>query len=256
MIFKFIYYLYLWYFFIITMNVLAIIPARGGSKGIPMKNIRKLAGKPLIQYTIENAKKSTKINKIVVSTDNRKIAQVANSLEVDVPFLRPKKISKDSSLILDTIKHVLKFLETKSSYVPDIIILLQPTSPFRTSKLIDKSITMLTRSKATSILTVSKIRTHPFGSFWITKKYLKPFRYNFTKYYQRQKFPSLYFPTGDVYTFWKTTLEKYDSIYGPRIKPLIINEDNTIDIDNLFDLFLSEMKLLYWNNYRKINSKF
>ncbi len=236
------------------MHVLAIIPARSGSKEIPKKNIRKLAGKPLITHTILAARRSKLIDKIVVSTDNKKIAQISKLAGAEVPFLRPKKISSDNSSILYTIKHTLKFLHMKKNYVPDVIILLQPTSPLRTSKMIDYSINMLKESDATSILSVSKVKTHPFASFWFKKNYLKPFINNFSKFQQRQRYPDLYYPTGDIYVFWYNTLKKYNSIYGPKIKPMIIKDGISVDVDKLFDLFICEMTILYWEKYKKFNA--
>lgn len=236
------------------MNVLAIIPARGGSKGIPMKNIQKLMGKPLISHTIKSARNSTLINKIIVSTDNKDIAKIARKNGAEVPFLRPKKISHHGSSVSETVKHTTGVLLQKQGYVPDIIVVLQPTSPLRSSKLIDKAIHLLIQSKATSVLSVSKVKTHPYSSFWMHNKYLKPFKTNFTKFYQRQKYPKLYFPTGDIYAFWNKTLTKYDSMYGPKIKPLLI-EDIHVDVDDLFDLFVCEMKLRYWERYKSTFNK-
>jgi len=234
------------------MNIVAIIPARSGSKGIPMKNIQKIAGRPLIEYTISSAKNSKKIDRVVVSTDSNKIARIAKQAGAEVPFLRPKKISGDSSSTLDVVKHTLRFLFNNQSYVPDIIIILQPTSPLRTTRLIDKSIRVLKKSDTTSVITVSKIKTHPYISFWYNKQYLKPFKSDFQKYNRRQKLPALYCPTGSIYTFWYETLKKYDSIYGPKIKPIIVKEAETnIDIDELFDLFISEMAIKYWGKYKK-----
>ena len=233
------------------MKILAIIPARGGSKGIPMKNIAKLAGRPLIKYTIDTAKKSHRINRIAVSTNDPKIAKVAKSLGADVPFLRPKKISGDDATTYDAIKHTLDFFASNENYFPDIVVILQPTSPLRTSQMIDKSLTLLEKTNATSVISVHEIKTHPFSSFWYDGKYMRPFRSDFSKFYQRQKYPDLYYPTGDVYTFWYSTLKKYHSIYGPRIKPLIIRNEISIDIDEKFDLFICEMVLKYWKNYSK-----
>lgn len=237
------------------MKIIAIIPARGGSKGIPLKNIVPLAGKPLIHYTILSAKNSKHIDKIVVSTDNKKIAQVAESAGVCVPFLRPKRLAGDNASTIDVIKNTLKILQLRESYIPDIVVILQPTSPLRTTSLIDKSIVNLKKSNATCVLTVSKIKKHPYSSFWYSDKYLKPFQKDFQKYYQRQKYPDLYYPTGSVYAFWRKTLETYDSIYGPRIKPIIVN-DFDIDIDSFFDLFMCEMKIKYWFHYMKKNSRY
>lgn len=234
------------------MKVLAIIPARGGSKGIRKKNIRNLAGKPLIAYAILSAKKSKFIDKIIVSTDNKEISRISISYGADVPFLRPKHLAQDTSSTLDVVKHALRFLEDNQSYAPDMIVVLQPTSPLRTTKIIDSSISLLKNSNATSVITVSKIKKHPYSSFWLKKGMLKPFKSNFTTYNQRQKYTDLYYPTGDVYVFWNKTLKKYDSIYGHRIKALIIADENTTDIDTPFDLFVSEMLMLHWNKFKKI----
>jgi len=234
-----------------SYKILAIIPARGGSKGIRKKNIQKLLGKPLISYTITAAKNTKSINKIIVSTDDNEIKKISENIGAEVPFLRPKQISKDTSSTIEVIKHALKFLEETQSYKPDIIILLQPTSPLRTSQLITKTINTLKKSKATSVITVSKITKHPYASFWLKNDFLKPFKENSTKYSRRQDFPDLFFPTGAVYSFWYDTLKKFNSIYGPKIKPIIVDDDN-IDIDTLQDLFFTEMILKNWKKYRKI----
>jgi len=231
------------------MNILGIIPARGGSKGIRNKNIRILAGKPLIYYSIRSAKNS-KINRIIVSTDDTKISKIAKSAGADVPFMRPKKFSKDSSSTLDVVNHAIDTLLKKENYHPDIITILQPTSPLRTSKMITNSINLLKKSKCTSVISVSKIKTHPYTAFWMEKNYLKPFKSNFTKFNRRQTFPSLYYPTGSIYTFWYDTLRQNNSIYGTRIKPMISKDEIEIDIDTPFDLFMSEMILLHWKKYR------
>ena len=233
-----------------SYKILAIIPARCGSKGIRRKNLQKLSGKPLIVHTIIAAKKTKSINKIIVSTDDKEIGKISKNNGAEVPFLRPKQISKDTSSIIEVIKHALKFLQENQSYVPDIIILLQPTSPLRTSQLITKTINTLKKSKATSVITVSKITKHPYAAYWLKNDFLKPFEKNFTKYSRRQEFPDLFFPTGAVYTFWYDTLKKFNSLYGPKIKPIVVHDED-IDIDNLQDLFFAEMMLKNWKKYKK-----
>ena len=226
------------------MNVLALIPARAGSKGIKLKNIQKINGKPLIAYSIEAAKKSKSVNRIIVSTDSSKIAKIAKSFGAEIPFLRPKKLSSDKSSGIETIVHALDFLKNSESYEPDIVVILQPTSPIRSSKIIDKSILMLKPKKITSVITTMKIKTHPYQSFWKKSGYLKPFIQNNLEYYQRQKLPSLYYPTGSVYSFKISTLKKFGTIYGPNIKPLEIEDDYfNIDIDTPLDFFLAEQIL-------------
>jgi len=234
------------------MDILAIIPARSGSKGVSKKNIRSIGGKPLIEYTINSAKKSKKINKIILTTDSKEIANFAKKKGIEVPFLRPKKFSKDDSSALDYVKHALKFLEQKQSYIPDIILILQPTSPIRKIGLIDKSISLLKKSKASCVLTVTEVKNHPYLSFWYPKKrFLKPLKSDFKKFNRRQKFPTMYYPTGSVYAFWYKTIQKYDSFYGQKIKPIIIDQEDSIDIDSIFDFFMAEMKILHWKKYKK-----
>ena len=232
------------------MKILGLIPARSGSKGIPQKNIKKLLGKPLIKYSIDAAKKSKKIDRVVVSTDSSSIANLSKKYGAEIPFLRPKSISKDNTPIGKVISHALNSLK-KQNYVPDMIVILQPTSPLRTSNLIDKGIKNLQKSKADSLISISNIKQHPFSSFFIENKHLKFFKSNAEKFYQRQKYPPLYFPTGALYIFWNKTFKTYKSIYGKKILPLITSEEESIDIDTNFDIFMCEMIIKNWKLYRK-----
>ena len=234
------------------LKILAIIPGRGGSKGIPSKNIQKLGELPLIAHTIKSAKNSTKVNRIIVSTDNKKIANIAREYGADVPFLRPKKFSRDSSSTLDVVEHTIHYLQKVENYTPDIITILLPTSPFRSPDLIDKSIKLLKKTNATSVVSVFKSKEHAFKAFLPNRGFLKPFKSDYKKYYQRQKLPDFYHTTGAAYTFWFDTLKKFGHYYGPRIKPLIshYNEMN-VDVDSIFDLFIAEMTLKHWKNYSK-----
>ncbi len=241
----------------LNMKILAVITARGGSKGIPQKNLRKLDEKPLIEYTIQAAKSSRLINKIIVSTDSQKIANFSKSRHVEVPFLRPKKLSQSNSSTIDVIYHTVEYLKKHENYVPDIITILQPTSPLRTSNELDKSIKLLKNSKnVTSILGVTKVKNHPFLYFEIKNSFLKPSKSDFQKYFQRQQFPTFFYPTGSIYTFWYKTLKKYGNIYGPKIKPLLIDVEDSIDIDTPNDLFAAEMKIKNWKKFmRRYNNE-
>ena len=191
------------------MKVLAIIPARGNSKGIPNKNIQKLGKIPLVAHTINAAKNSKKVDRIIVSTDSKKIAKIAEKFGAEVPFLRPEKYSKDSSSTLDVVQHTLQFLEETENYTPDIVTILLPTAPFRPSNLIDESIKQLKNTNATSVVSVHETRTHPFKAFKLKNNFLIPFRKDYRKFYQRQKLPPFYHTNGAAYTFWFKTLKKY-----------------------------------------------
>ncbi len=234
------------------MEILGIIPARGGSKSIPMKNIVSLCGKPLISYTVKAALNS-KINRVIVSTDSKKIAQISKKFGAEVPFYRPQNLASVKSHPNDVIKHALDFLKTTESYEPDIIVLLQPTSPHRTPEIIDKSIRLLKKSKSSSVISVSKPNKHPYQSFVIKNGFLKPFYPDKEKkYYQRQLLPDFYNATGSIYTFWTKTFMKYGSIYGTKPRPLIINDDSlNVDIDFKFDLFISKMIFEHWSDFKK-----
>ena len=234
------------------LKILAIIPGRGGSKGIPSKNIQKLGELPLIAHTIKSAKNSTKVNRIIVSTDNKKIAKIAREYGADVPFLRPKKFSRDSSSTLDVVEHTIHYLQKVENYTPDIIIILLPTSPFRSPDLIDKSIRLLKKTNATSVVSVFKSKEHAFKAFLPKDGFLKPFKSNYKKYYRRQLLPDFYHTTGAAYTFWFDTLKKFGHYYGPRMKPIISTKDEmNIDVDSLFDLFVAEMTQKHWKKYSK-----
>lgn len=136
------------------MKILAIIPARGGSKGITNKNIRKFANKPLIAHTIDCAKKSKTINRIVVSTDSLEIAAVAKKYGAEVPWLRPAKLAKSTSAVTDAIVHVLERLKKEEAYIPDYIVLLQATSPLRLPSDIDNAFALSLRRKADAVVSV------------------------------------------------------------------------------------------------------
>ena len=142
-------------------KIIAIIPARGGSKGIPNKNIIDLCGRPLIQYSIDSAKGSKYIDKVIVSTDSEKIAEVSRKSGADVPFLRPVGISNDVAKSSDVVIHGIDFLKENYGDEYDYVILLQPTSPLRTAKHIDKAIELCINSDSSSLVSVKELNENP-----------------------------------------------------------------------------------------------
>ena len=136
--------------------------------------------------------------------------------------------------------------------MPDIITILQPTSPIRTEVMIDESINLLKKNNSSSVITVSSVKTHPDILFYQKNNYLKSMNKNFERHSIRQSRSKLYCPTGSIYTFWHKTFRNYHSIYGPRIRPLIIKKGEfNIDIDEPFDLFIFKMTKLYWNQFKR-----
>jgi CMP-N-acetylneuraminic acid synthetase len=136
------------------MKILAIIPARGGSKGIPDKNIRDFCGKPLIAHTIECGKQSRYINRLTVSTDSEKIAEIAKAYGAEVPFLRPEDLAQDASKVVDAIVYTLEKLKTDEGYVPDFVVLLQTTSPLRLATDIDAALDLCFRRHADAVVSL------------------------------------------------------------------------------------------------------
>ena len=221
-------------------KILAIIPAREGSKGLPEKNIKILAGKPLIAWTIEQAKKSKYIDRLIVSTDDKKIAKIALGFGAEVPWLRPKKLAHDKSKIIDVIFHSLNSLK-KEKYIPNIIILLQPTSPLRIDKDIDSALEIFFRKKAESLISISEFRHSPFCSFKINRrKYLEPvFTWDYFKK-RRQDLTKVYLPNGAIYISTPKTLLKHKGFYFNKITPYIMPTERSVDIDDGVDFYLAE----------------
>tara|TARA_B110000495_G_scaffold201769_1_gene220018 strand:+ start:280 stop:972 length:693 start_codon:yes stop_codon:yes gene_type:complete len=224
------------------MSILALIPARGGSKGIPNKNLQKIGRNTLLKQTITHAKQSSLIDRIIVSTDSKKIKEEAIRNGAEVPFLRPKKISTSNATTFQVINHTIEFLKNQNEDLPEIIVILQPTTPFREKNLIDNSIKKLKLDCATSVISVSAVKSHPSILFSKYTKFLVPFDRNFEANTIRQKRKKLYYPNGSVYTFWTKNIQKFNSIYGPKISSVIIDEQKySIDIDTNFELSLANL---------------
>ena len=228
-------------------EVLAIIPARGGSKGIPKKNIRLLASKPLIHYTIHSAQGSKYIQDIIVSTDDDEIANVARSQGATI-IKRPSEISSDTSPTIDTILNVIEQCENQCMH-PEIVILLQPTSPLRTSSDIDAAIELFMHGECDSVISVVEANHPPYWNMVIKGSYLQPIFDEKTLKMRRQDLPQTYFPNGAIYIASVATLKKNHSFDCPKTKPYIMTADKSIDIDNEFDLFLAETLLKRRINY-------
>jgi len=225
-------------------KILAIIPARGGSKGIPGKNIRKLAGKPLIQYSIYIAKQSRHINKVVVSTDDSEIEAVALKLGVEM-IKRPKELAQDNSLVIDAIKHTLGALKKKENYNCDAFIILQPTSPLRTIKDVDKAIELFLNNECESVVSVCEARKSLYWSLSFKKDgYIKPllgWKYFVNK--NRQDLHKFYLLNGAISITLVKSLYKHDSILNKKTLPYIMLKERSIDIDEEIDFKIAEFLL-------------
>jgi YrbI family 3-deoxy-D-manno-octulosonate 8-phosphate phosphatase len=223
-------------------EILALIPARGGSKGIPRKNIRSFAGYPLIAWSIAAAKESKLVTRIIVSTDDKEIANVALQWGAEAPFLRPAEISQDKTTDLPVFEHALKWLEDVEGYRPDIIIQLRPTSPIRPKGMVDNAIRILQNHKdADCVRGVVVAGQNPF-KMWRFNGEDKPLDpllevegikepYNAP----RQILPPVYWQTGHIDVIRTSTIAQKKSLTGDEIYPLVIDSKYTVDIDTLSD---------------------
>jgi len=229
------------------MNVLALIPARAGSKRIANKNILPLGGKPLISYTIEAAKKSTLVTRVLVSTDSEEIASVARSFGADVPFLRPAEIAQSDSTEMQFFIHALDWLVENEGYHPEIIVLLYPTSPFRTSESIDRAIKkMLAHPEADSLRSVCLCSEHPYKMWVIEGKFLQPFvevsdKNSHTLSYQL--LPTIYIQNASIYITKPATIREKKSPTGDIIVPFVMDAFESVDINNPLDFKLAEVMI-------------
>jgi len=228
-------------------EILAIIPARGGSKGIPKKNMILLCGKPLIQYTIDAAKKSTFISRIILSSDDDEIINYCKSQDIEVLFRRPFKLAQDNTPMIDVVKHAIKFLKKKENYKPEFIILLQPTSPLRTEKHIDEALNKLINSNADSIISVMEI-PHQFNPLSVMKMGVEGnlafFIKEGKKCRRRQDKAILYARNGPaIFVSKYECILKNNVLYSGNILPYFMKRKISIDIDNTFDLKLAEILL-------------
>ena len=218
------------------MKITAIIPARSGSKSIKNKNIIKLLGHPLIAYSIAICKISSLVNEIIVSTDSKKIAKIAKKYGANVPFIRPKNISKNNSIDVEFFLHYLNFLKKNNLKKPDIILHLRPTSPLRTLKIFNRGIKYFIKMKSyTSMRSVYKSNITPYKTFELKKNSLTGFFPKFkNEYYNlpRQKFPESYIPNGYI-DIVKPSIIKKNKLHGKKI--LAYKTDIIPDIDSKED---------------------
>ncbi|MDD4271852.1 MAG: acylneuraminate cytidylyltransferase family protein [Patescibacteria group bacterium] len=237
------------------MEFLAIIPARGGSKGIPHKNIRKFNGRPLISYTIAQAKKSKFITRVAVSTEAENIAAISKKYGAEVPCLRPKSLAKDNSKAVDAVLHLLDYLKTKENYVPDYIVALQVTSPMRLVEDIDGAISLLLKRKADAV--VSLCATEQLLYIKDKKDLLKMVSdEKFLKSTNRQELLQTYKLDGSmVYAIKTKVFLKEKSFLAGKLIGYVIPRWRALDLDEPQDFVVSELIFRHRNKLaRKIKN--
>lgn len=231
-----------------TMNILAIIQARGGSKGIPGKNIKPLCGKPLIAWTIEAAKKAKTVTRVIISTDDKKIAEVAKKYGAEVPFLRPPEFATDGAKSIGLLEHALNFLKEKEGYIADAVVQLKPTNPLRTAETINTCVELYKASPGIdAVITVVKAPVHPLKCWKFDGEFVAPFvpesvfGIKEASKTPRQKLPEAYGNNSCVHVINpKTILEKHSSI-GTKVKGVVLSREESINIDDPLDFEIAEI---------------
>ena len=220
------------------VNIIALIPARFGSKGIPKKNILDFKGKPLLAHSIIYAKKSSIVNDVIVSTDSKEFASISNKFGARTPFLRPSSLSGDTVQDYPVVNHAVNFLENENKCKIDFIALLRPTSPLRPSNLIEKAYKLIQNNKlATSVRSVVPTKQHCYRQWFREDDKLVPIINNIHEPYNlpRQRLPTSFFQSGDI-EFIKRSVLLNNSVSGDYVLPLLLKSENLYDIDTFEDL--------------------
>ena len=231
------------------------MPARGGSKGVKGKNIRPLAGKPLINHTIEAALgfKSEEF-RLWVSTDSSEIASIAQAAGAEAPFLRPPEFAKDETPSIEVVQHALRFLRDTENTIPDYLLLLQPTSPLRTDSDIAEVRRLFVENP--SINSVVSVRlandVHPHKAFFIENGNLQKFFPNSTEGVRRQDYrPLSYMTNGAIYCSRTDVILTHGRLLDEKVTPYVMSDETSLDIDTELDFFLAEKLLDKWNKSRE-----
>jgi len=225
-------------------KILGIVPARGGSKSIKDKNIVPLNGKPLIYYTISESLKAQTIDRVIVSTDSPKIAKITESLGAEVPYMRPKYLATDTSKTIDAVLHLLDFLAKTENYEPEIVVLLQPTSPLRKSLHIDEAVGKFLKSDAESLVSLCRLQEpHPYKLKIIEDGLVCPFFKNADSSIPKQLLPDVYRLNGALYITYRSTLYNYKDFFGKKVLPYIMEDCYSVNIDSPIDLKIADLIL-------------
>jgi len=226
------------------MYIIGLITARGGSKGLPRKNVLSLAGKPLIAWTIDAARNSGQLARVILSTDNAEIAQVAQEWGAEVPFMRPPELAQDHSDHLSVVEHALDWLKSNENCIPDYVLLLQPTSPLRAADDIAAAVDLARQHNADAVVSVTPVKHHPY----IAKRILD----NGTMAHfmpvdgldlRRQALPPAYALNGAIYLNRPESLRRDRAFVPPGTVAYVMPPERSIDIDSGWDLHLVDLLL-------------
>ncbi len=226
-------------------KILALIPARGGSKGIPGKNIRPLAGRPLICWSIDTALQTPCLDRVVVTTDDPEISAIARQAGAETPFLRPAELAGDDTTDLPVYCHALEWLAENQAYRPEVVVWLRPTAPLRTVADIEGAVELLLRTGADWIRTVCRVRHHPYWMYRLEGDRMAPLLpgLDIGKYPRRQQLPPVYRLNGAVEVAWSRTLLEKQLFYSGDVRGYVMPRRRSVDIDTMADFLAAEALL-------------
>ena len=219
-------------------NILAIIPARGGSKGLPGKNIKSLNGKPLIAYTIEEDAKSKGITRTIVSTDSEEIADISKQYGAEIPFLRPEAFATDTASSVDVVVHALDYLRENENYIPDYIVLLQCTTPFKNSEDLDQAMQKCINEEMDAVVSICEAEVNPYWTVKFEGKELKDVIEGGNSISSRQALPKAYRLNGGIYGIKTEVFLKERDFMPKKTTGYIMPHERSIDIDTKEDFEL------------------
>ena len=223
-------------------EIIGLITARGGSKSVPRKNIKLLAGKPLIAWTIEVAVQCKELSRIIVSTDDEEIAEVAHHWGADVPFMRPVELAADDSSSISVVLHALGWLKENEGVCPDYVMLLQPTSPFRASEDIKQSIGLAKKHRAVAVVSVCEAERHPYLCKYILDDgTLDDFMTTEMKYWRRQDLPPAYAVNGAIYLNKCSSLLADQTFLPSGSIAYIMPPERSLDVDTMWEWYMAEL---------------
>ncbi len=240
------------------MEVLALVPARGGSKGVPRKNVRLLGNKPLLAWSVEKAQKAKTVNRVIVSTEDTGIAEISKKWGGEVPFIRPAEFSQDETTDLPVYQHALRWLKKNEGYIPDIVVWLRPTAPFRLSSDIDAAVKKIIVTKADWVRSVCEVEHHPYWMFNFDDDRLISFikGIKLANYPRRQMLPSVYRLNGAVDVTWSATITEKGLFYEGDVCGYIMPIERSIDIDTEEDFLIAKAMLKRQHGERRRNDIF
>ena len=236
-------------------RVLGVIPARGGSKTIPKKNIKSLQGRPLIAYTIIPARESKLLTRVIVSSDDEEIIEISKRYGAEVPFVRPKELATDLSLATDVVKHAVLEVEKQEDKKYDFVVMLQPTTPLRTTKDIDKAIGKLIETGADSVISVVKVGPmHPARMKKIVHDRLIDYAEEEVENMPKELLFPVYIRNGAIYAVKRDMLINMRSFKGDVCRPYVMHEERSINIDSRMDFLLAEavMRRMKWKHIKPV----